>query len=348
MTLSYETGLDVGTRRRAQGTINEDSVAVNLLEDSHLDECRGAGVFVLADGAGGEDAGEVASHIVSVEIAHRLTQTLWDLRAFDEGQAGSAELPSSEADWMLARIETAVRSTHTRLLRRIGELGLGSAYTTVVVGVAVEDRLYYAWVGDSRLYVVNSHPSRADSQAVSHLTRDHSLVERLREQGQIEDIEAHVHPQGNRVTRALGGTPDEDPTASTVQVETSQARLFGDDTLVFTSDGLPDAYADAPALHERYQNADDPAAVEAEILDRAVTDDELRDTVLDAGSLSTATDRLVALANRRGGKDNLSLILCRNSDLDRSPATGFPDRAYRTDADPLGNDPTTIRDTDPR
>ncbi|ERH08315.1 MAG: serine/threonine protein phosphatase [halophilic archaeon J07HX64] len=346
MTLVYETGLDVGARRRAQGKINEDNVAVNLLEDGHLDRCRGAGVFVLADGAGGENAGDVASHIASVEIAQRLTQTLWDLRSFEEGRARSAELPSGETDWMLARIETVVRSTHTRLLQRIGELGLGDAYTTVVVGVTVGTRLYYAWVGDSRLYVVNSHPTRADSRAVSHLTRDHSIVERLRQQGQIDDIEAQVHPQSNRVTRALGGTADEDPAASTVQVETSHARLFGDDTLVFTSDGLVDAYTDAPALHERYQNADDPAAVEAEILERSVTDDEIRDIVLETGSLSTATDRLVDLANRRGGADNLSLILCRNSGLDRSPATGFPDRTYRTDADPLGNDPTIVRDTD--
>lgn len=344
MTIEYATGLDVGARGQTQGKINEDSVAVNLLEDGHRDECRSAGVFVLADGAGGEEAGDVASHIATVEIARRLTQTLWDAKSLEEG----LQTADSGPEWFLTRIETAVRSTHTRLLQRIQELGIGRTYTTVVAGVVVGDRLYYAWVGDSRLYVVNGHPERADGARVSRLTRDHSVVARLRERGQIDDIAAHVHPKGNRVTRALGGSADEEPAASTVQVETSHVRLFGDDTLLFTSDGLVDAYADAPALHERYRNADNPGAVEAEILEKAVTDDEIGDVVLDAGSLSAAVDALIALANRRGGKDNISLILSQNSNLDRAPAAGFPDRTYQRDADPPGNNPTTIRDSDSR
>jgi serine/threonine protein phosphatase PrpC len=343
MRIEYATGLDAGQRRRSQGAVNEDSVAVNILEDGHLDECRPAGVFVLADGAGGEEAGDVASHVATVEITRRLTQTLWDTRGLDEQQATAR---ARDPGWVLTRIETAIRSTHTRIVQRIRERGLGSAYTTVVAGIVAGDRLYYAWVGDSRLYVVNGHPERADRQRVSLLTRDHSVVEQLRQRGQIDDIEAHVHPHGNRVTRALGGTAGDDPSTSTVQVETSHVRLFGDDTLVFTSDGLVDACVDAPALHEQYRTADDPAEAEAAILDRAVTDDEIGDIVHDATSLSTAVDRLVALANRRGGKDNISLVLCRNSDLDRSPAAGLPDRTYRRTADPLGNDPTVIRDTD--
>jgi len=356
MTIEYATGLDVGARKRAEGGINEDSIAVNLLEDGHLDECRTAGVFVLADGAGGEEAGEIASHIATIEVARRLTQALWDSRTLEElldADAGgdltgetavTAPLPGQDPEWVLTRIETAIRSTHTRILQRVQELGLGSAYTTIVAGVLLGDQFYYGWVGDSRAYVVNRHPERPDSRCLSQLTRDHSVVERLRQRGAIDDIETHVHRQGNRVTRALGGTSRDDPGASTVQVDTGRVRLFADDVVVFTSDGLLDAYVDAPALHDQYRRADDTADIEAEILEKSVTDDEIRDIVVDAPSLSTAVDRLVDLANRRGGKDNLSLVLFRDDGLDTSPADGLPDRTYYRDADPSGNDPTVIRD----
>jgi serine/threonine protein phosphatase PrpC len=354
MSLEYATGLDVGARKRTEGRINEDSVAVNVLEDGHLDTGRSAAVFVLADGAGGEEAGEVASYVATVEVTRRLTELLWDSRTLDsvsgagkhvlDRESVSPPLADREPEWVANRIETAIRSTHTRILQRIGDLGLGSAYTTIVVGVKIGDRLHYGWVGDSRAYVVNRHPDRAARRRLSLLTRDHSVVERLRERGEIDDVEAHVHRQGNRITRALGGTAGDDPAGSTVQIETGHVRLFGDDVVLFTSDGLIDAYADAPTLHDRYRQADDTAAIEAEIRDKSVTDDEIRDVICDAGSLPAAVDRFLALANSRGGKDNLSLILARDAGLDRSPAGGFPDRSYDGDVEPLDTRDTVIRD----
>jgi len=357
VTLEYATGLDVGARKREEGGINEDSVAVNVLADGHLDTERHAAVFVLADGAGGEEAGDVASYVATVEVTRRLTQRLWDSRTLDAvadrtGRDGPVldessvvpPLADREPEWVANRIETAIRSTHTRLLQLIGERGIGSAYTTIVVGVKIGDRLHYGWVGDSRAYVVNRHPEREPGRRLSPLTRDHSVVERLRERGEIDDVEAHVHRRGNRITRALGGTAGDDPTGSTVQIETGHVRLFGDDVVLFTSDGLIDAYADAPALHDRYRRADDTAAVEAEILEKSVTDDEIRDVIRETESLPAAVDRFLALANSRGGKDNLSLILARDAGLDRSPADGFPDRSYDGDAEPLETRDTVIRD----
>ena len=360
MTFEYATGLDVGARKREEGRINEDSVAVNVLEDGHLDTERNAAVLVLADGAGGEEAGEIASYIATVEVARRLTELLWDSRRLDalvdgaseagkpviDGESVSPPLADREPAWVANRIETAIRSTHTRILQRIEDLGLGSAYTTIVVGVKIGDRLHYGWVGDSRAYVVNRHPERAAGRRLSLLTRDHSVVERLRERGEIDDVEAHVHRQGNQITRALGGTAGDDPAGSTVQIETGRVRLFCDDVVLFTSDGLIDAYADAPTLHERYTQADDTAAIEAEIIEKSVTDNEIRDVIRDTESLPAAVDRFLALANSRGGKDNLSLVLARDAGLDRSPANGFPDRSYDGDVESLDSRDTVIRDSE--
>lgn len=359
MTIEYATALDTGIRKRQHGGINEDSVAVNVLEDAHLDGERTGAVFVLADGAGGEEAGDVASYLATVEVTRRLTQALWDCRRFDApaddgpaaddgGQLDEAAvvdpLGGADADYLLDRIETAIQSTHTRILQTIETLDLEGAYTTIVAGVVAGDRLYYGWVGDSRAYVVNGHPDRQDDEQISRLTRDHSVVERLVQQGEIDPIEAHVHPNGNQLTRALGGRRDEEPSESTVAVDTNHVELFGDDAVVFTSDGLIDAYADAPDLHEQYENTEDRSRIEETILEKAVTDDEIRDVVLEADSLEAAAGDLVTLANKRGGKDNVSVVLFGDPTLDESPADGLPARTHDSSPEAVGDVDTVIGD----
>lgn len=358
MTIEFATELDVGARKHRQGGINEDSVAVNILEDGHLDHDRSAGVFVLADGAGGEAAGEIASYIATVEVARRLTATLWDARRLDTvtdaettddgGQLDEEALEEpfgiEDAERLLNRIETTIESTHTRILQTVADRGLENAYTTIVAGLKVGDRLYYGWVGDSRAYVVNDHPERADGERVSLLTRDHSVVERLRRTGEIDDVEALVHRRGHQITRALGGSCDDDPVESSVEVETNHVRLFANDTVLFASDGLVDAYADAPELHERYLRADDTADVEETILERSVTDDEVRDVILEAGSLELAASRFITLANQRGGKDNVSVILFRDGSLERAPADELPARAQDLEPKDVGDCETVIQD----
>lgn len=361
MTIEYATALDIGNRKRREGGVNEDSVAVNVLEEGHLDADRRAGVFVLADGAGGARAGDVASYIATVEVTRRLTRALWDARRFgetDRDGAGAARrlgetavadpLAGGDADWILDRIETAIQSTHTRILQAVDAHGLGTAYTTIVAGVKAGDHLYYGWVGDSRLYVVNDHPDLADGERIRPLTQDHSVVEQLLQRGEIDDVESHVHRQGNRITRALGGAADEDPVASSIAVDTNYVELFAEDTVLFTSDGLVDAYADAPELHEEYRQADDTASVERRILEKAVTDDEIRDVLLEADSLEAAADRYVTLSNQRGGKDNISVILFRDRTLDSSPTEAFPTRDHdrTTGVTDLANADSVIRDPD--
>jgi serine/threonine protein phosphatase PrpC len=343
--MEYTTALDVGERKRRQGGINEDSVAVSLTEEGHRDTERRSGVFVVADGAGGTQAGDVASYVATVEVSRRLSDRLWRERRLaelsdavggegtdlelTEGVVGDPLADASDAT-VQAAIEEAVEAAHTRIVEVIGDLDLDSAYTTVVVAVVAGDRLHYGWVGDSRAYVVNLGDREPD-QRVTRLTSDHSEVERLVERGAIDEVEAHVHRHGNRITRALGGTRTEDPALSTISVDTASVPLYGDDVLVLTSDGLIDAYTGAPQLHRAYEDAEDTEAVAERILEKAVTDDEIGAVVREAASLSAAADRLVELSNERGGKDNLSLVLARDERLPSGPAGSLPIRSYDPD-----------------
>jgi serine/threonine protein phosphatase PrpC len=340
--MEYATALDIGERKRRQGGINEDSVAVTLVDEGHRDTERRSGVFVVADGAGGTQAGDIASYVATVEVSRWLSDRLWSerrLAGLSEAVGGDGtdlELTDGVVDDPLAdasdatvqtAIEAAVEAAHTRIVEVIGELDLDSAYTTVVVAVVAGGRLHYGWVGDSRAYVVNLG-DREEDQRVTRLTSDHSEVERLVEQGAIDEVEAHVHRRGNRITRALGGTRTEDPALSTISVDTASVPLFGDDVVVLTSDGLIDAYTGAPQLHREYEDAEDTDAVADRILEKSVTDDEIGAVVREAESLSAAADRFVELSNERGGKDNLSLVLARDETLPPGPAGSLPIRSY--------------------
>jgi serine/threonine protein phosphatase PrpC len=331
----YATTLDVGDRKRSSG-INEDSVALSVFEDGHREgfegqsrpggeesepATRSAAVFALADGAGGHDAGDVASYIASTVVTERLAGTAIraarsDPGAFDLEIATGPEVPS--AGDIRAAIEEAVVAAHRAILTEARESGTG-AYTTVVAGIAVGGQLHYGWVGDSRAYVCNR-----DHETIERLTRDHAVVARLQEAGEIDDTEAHVHPRGNEITRALGGSGAEDPGAATVAVETGTVSLFAEDVVVVTSDGLVDAQTDAPDLYDRYVGSGRNEAVAAEVEEAVVTDDDIRDWVLGAETLEAAAQRLVDRANDRGGKDNLSVVLLADGTLPETPAELSP------------------------
>jgi serine/threonine protein phosphatase PrpC len=135
------------------------------------------------------------------------------------------------------------------------------------------------------------------------LTRDHTKVEELRRRGEIDDVEALVHREGNVITRALGGSRYESAELSPIEVDTASAPLYAEDILVLTSDGLVDAFTEAPQYHELYlqSGGQTRADIAEEIRARALTDEQIRDAILDAGTLSEANEALVELANDDAG-----------------------------------------------
>ena len=189
----------------AQGT--HTGLVRELNEDSYLALPR-LGLWIVADGMGGHEAGEVASRITVQEIT----------RSIEQG------LPLAEA------IETAHRAIQAAARRGEGAAGMGS---TVVA--AKLDGLQYeiAWVGDSRAYLWNG--------SLHQLTTDHSYVQQLLNAGLITESEIPEHPYRNVIFQALGvGGAD----AANIKVDLVSGELGESDTLLLCSDGLSGEVAD--------------------------------------------------------------------------------------------------------
>ncbi|HXE44168.1 MAG TPA: Stp1/IreP family PP2C-type Ser/Thr phosphatase [Conexibacter sp.] len=178
---------DTGRQRRA----NEDSFYVR------------APLFVVADGMGGAQAGEVASRLAAETFAAGLPD------------AGTPE----------QRLEERVRAAN----RRIHEVSqedraLNGMGTTITAAYLDGDELSLAHVGDSRAYLLR------DGE-LSRLTRDHTLVEELVRRGELTEQEAAEHPQRSIITRALGPEPD-------IDIDLHTHRVHAGDVLLLCSDGL--------------------------------------------------------------------------------------------------------------
>ncbi len=180
-------GSDTGRQRRA----NEDS----LLARSPL--------FVIADGMGGAQAGEVASSVAVAEFRPGLSGTEEPERAL--------EALAQDAN---ARIHEL---SHTNA----EQAGMGTTLTAIYVG---EDEVAIAHVGDSRAYCLR------DGELI-RLTDDHSLVDELLRQGRLTPEEAVEHPQRSVITRALG-------IEGRVEVDTRSFRGLSGDIYLLCSDGL--------------------------------------------------------------------------------------------------------------
>jgi len=178
-------------------------------EDSHLERTP---VFVVADGMGGAQAGEVASRLA---VSH-----------FADG------LPGEEADGSERRLAQAVREANAEI-HALSEAdarraGMGTTLTAAYVG---RGQVSFAHVGDSRAY-------RMRDAQLERITEDHSLVEELLRQGRLTEEEAEEHPQRSIITRALGPEPD-------VEVDTFTVAAADGDVYLLCSDGLTSMVADA-------------------------------------------------------------------------------------------------------
>ncbi|HEX5928437.1 MAG TPA: Stp1/IreP family PP2C-type Ser/Thr phosphatase [Solirubrobacterales bacterium] len=182
------TRTDTGRQRNA----NEDSLFTR------------APVFVVADGMGGAQAGEVASKAAA--------------ESFDR------ELPQAPPERVLREtIEAANRAIHEQARRDPELTGMGTTITAAIVDPAAEE-VAIGHVGDSRAY-------RLRGGKFEQLTRDHSLVEEMRRKGQLTDAQAEDHPQRSIITRALGPEPE-------VEVDLQTVPAQAGDVFLICSDGL--------------------------------------------------------------------------------------------------------------
>ncbi len=163
------------------------------------------GLWAVADGAGGQGAGDVASSAVA-----------------DALKALPAELPAGQ---VLAQVRLRLAEVHAHL-QQLASQGDGKVEpaTTVVVLLVNGDHFACLWAGDSRAYLFRAG-------VLAQVTRDHSLVQELVDAGTLSPEQAESHSQNNVITRAVGGSED-------LQLDKVAGRLQPGDRVLLCTDGL--------------------------------------------------------------------------------------------------------------
>jgi protein phosphatase len=214
------------------------------------------GVFIVADGMGGHRAGEVASAVSIRTVARRIAeQTVLHLLNGDDQE---------ESTPLQDQLKKALEEANLAVVDTVPGGG-----TTLTAAVLVGNQLTFGHVGDSRAYFIQ------DSKA-EVITRDHSLVERLRELGQLSEEEAAVHPQRNVLYRAIGQ-------GANLEVDVFSMPTPKGGYLLICSDGLWGVVPD-PTMLEIIHSAANP---------------------------QKACEQLVQAANFAGGPDNISVVLVK-------------------------------------
>ena len=215
------------------------------------------GLYIVADGMGGHQHGEVASSIairtMASSIVHKLYTPLLSPK------------PNPPEESLLEIMQEGVQEAHRAITKQVPGGG-----TTLTAALILGNQMTIAHVGDSRAYLIGN------GSQVEALTRDHSLVNRLVELGQITTDEAAVHPQRNVLYRALGQGEPFDADINSIQMPESGY-------LLLCSDGLWSV----------------------------VNESELQRLVKESSSPEEACQLMVDAANAAGGPDNISAILIR-------------------------------------
>ncbi len=243
---------DIGKIRQ----MNEDSYSVHTYDD-------GRAFAIVADGMGGHRAGDIAS-TMAIDVVHERL-----LAKLNEAHADVRES-------LYEAVESANDRIYDYSLKHSSMIGMG---TTIVVAVIVDEHLYVAHVGDSRLYLIR------EGQIVA-VTSDHSHVQNLVNQGIITAEEARFHPKRNIILRALG-------TDSFVEIEVNQFAWNRGDCALLCSDGLSNMLSD-PRL--------------VEIVSQALPAEELVQQLVaeanEAGGDDNITAVLMFHANEKGSEES--------------------------------------------
>jgi serine/threonine protein phosphatase PrpC len=248
--LIYGCGQSIGKQRDH----NEDCIFALSIAIGGEKTSYPLGLYIVADGMGGHQYGEVASSAAARSLAGYL------LKRF---------LPYliDPASIMDESIQELMRSAINDAQKAVTQAAPGSG-TTLTAALVLGQQMTIAHVGDSRAYAI--HPYGGGEA----LTRDHSLVKRLEELGQISPEEAAVHPQRNVLYRALGQGEVLEPDIFTAPFPQSGY-------LLLCSDGLWSVLAD----------------------------DAIFKLVSTSKDLQSGCQSLVEAANQAGGPDNISVIL---------------------------------------
>jgi serine/threonine protein phosphatase PrpC len=248
--------LEIGVRTDT-GRVRENN------EDSFASE-PDISLFVVSDGMGGAEHGEVASAIAVSAVAQHCRSAISDPALPVEGSAQPSLAPATN------RLLSAVRCAHNAIYRlAASDPALRGMGATIVAAWVQEETLSLAHVGDSRAY-------RLRSGRIEQLTHDHSLVAEQVRLGLLTSEQAAESRLQTILTRALGHSEN-------VEVDAQEHAIQDGDTFLLCSDGLS----------------------------RMVPDPTIAAAIEESLGLQAASERLIEMANRAGGEDNITALLFR-------------------------------------
>lgn len=226
--------------------INEDSYCV-LEKDYNL--------FIVADGLGGHNAGEVASFLAVDNIKDHIAKYI---------------SVNMEEQLIKGIVYEAFNKANRKIYAYAEEnLFCDGMGTTTTLALKINSTLYIGHVGDSRAYIIKNN-------GIKQITSDHSLVAELVRSGNITETEAIKYPWKNIVTRALGIDKN-------IKVDIFTTNFLPSDTLVLCTDGLSNF----------------------------VDKNEIKNVVSEIRDSNKVCERLVSMANKRGGYDNITVLVAK-------------------------------------
>jgi serine/threonine protein phosphatase PrpC len=239
---------------------NEDALFCLTATMATNDGTLPFGLYIVADGMGGHQHGEVASEIAIRTMAEHVIRNVFINLISTDNQPPEEPLQDI--------IKTGVHKAHNNILNNVTGGG-----TTLTIVTIIGNQMTIGHVGDSRVYAI------APDGFMKPLTRDHSLVKRLEELGQLTAEEAALDPRRNVLYHALGqGTP--------LEPEIISSQLPRPGYLLVCSDGLWGV----------------------------ISEKAIQDIIRSAETLPEACQKMVDAANEAGGPDNITSILIRLPD----------------------------------
>lgn len=232
---------DIGKKRET----NQDVFHLHKIED-------GIGFAVVCDGMGGQNGGHIASDMTCRIVSSKLTEHADRISAREDIRGLMVDVISE------ANMEVFKKSN-----MEPGCKGMG---TTIVLAVIAGTKAHIAHIGDSRIYLLSGGGFR-------QITRDHSLVQELADQGKISQEEMKSHPNKNMITRAVGVN-------LTVDIDYLEMELEQGAKLLLCSDGLTN-----------------------------MVEDETIGEMLRSGGSEECCSELIRLANEAGGTDNITVAV---------------------------------------
>jgi PPM family protein phosphatase len=203
LTHTFGWLLDKGLRR----SNNEDSLGATKINRVSNEGKESIGVYVIADGVGGQQDGEKASQLAVETVMEAMLNKLGNERG-DEACRG----------WLRAAALMANRQI------RLSHSAISQSATTLLIAMVLEQTVHIANVGDSRAYILSGDELR-------QITKDHTLTQMLVDSGMITEEQAEVHPARHALSQAVGSHDN-------IDVDVFTEKLKVDDYLLLCSDGL--------------------------------------------------------------------------------------------------------------